>query len=361
MTPVIDQHEGLLFTQMVGDGCDRVGRVQAQAKARRHQLRDEPMVDRRRQVDEVDPVGETFLLHPGDCDREARLSDPARADEGHQRVRIQATHDCFNVVLAADQVLGLGQDGRLGHWIVGPDPHHLDRSDEPVSASDDRRNVGRSREGVVQGPPDAPDVDLQVPLVDEGARPGEIEQVVLPDLLARTRQQQMQDVAGPAAELDRPTRSRQERAARDELERAKQEGDVGDRSSPHWSRCLTFGTLSAVMNVQREAPRRYQRQYSSANSSRHHTSIRKQAFSDRGRMLEAGFRGEFAVNRVPSSSQHSYWGSLHESGLVKPSGHKEALGCPTLWVMTPRFLSQFGLQSLRDLPGSSLISGSATA
>ncbi len=52
---------------------------------------------------------------------------------------------------------------------------------------------------------------------------------------------------------------------------------------------------------------------------------------------------------------------LLESGLVKPSGRKEAPGRPTLWVTTPRFLSQFGLQSLRDLPGSSLIPESATA
>ena len=45
---------------------------------------------------------------------------------------------------------------------------------------------------------------------------------------------------------------------------------------------------------------------------------------------------------------------LLESGLVKPWGRKEAPGRPTLWATTPRFLSQFGLRSLRDLPGSHL-------
>ncbi len=35
---------------------------------------------------------------------------------------------------------------------------------------------------------------------------------------------------------------------------------------------------------------------------------------------------------------------LLESGLVKPWGRKEAPGRPTLWVTTPRFLSQFGLR-----------------
>ena len=48
---------------------------------------------------------------------------------------------------------------------------------------------------------------------------------------------------------------------------------------------------------------------------------------------------------------------LLESGLVKPWGRKEAPGRPTLWVTTPRFLSQFGLRSLRDLPGSHLTRG----
>jgi len=45
---------------------------------------------------------------------------------------------------------------------------------------------------------------------------------------------------------------------------------------------------------------------------------------------------------------------LLESGLVKPWGRKEAPGRPTLWVTTPRFLTQFGLRSLRDLPTSHL-------
>ena len=45
---------------------------------------------------------------------------------------------------------------------------------------------------------------------------------------------------------------------------------------------------------------------------------------------------------------------LLENGLVKPCGRKEAPGRPTLWATTPHFLSQFGLGSLRDLPGSHL-------
>ncbi|MFC7735648.1 SMC-Scp complex subunit ScpB [Roseomonas sp. GCM10028921] len=41
---------------------------------------------------------------------------------------------------------------------------------------------------------------------------------------------------------------------------------------------------------------------------------------------------------------------LLENGLVAPRGKKEAPGRPTLWATTPKFLEQFGLASLRDLP-----------
>jgi segregation and condensation protein B len=43
---------------------------------------------------------------------------------------------------------------------------------------------------------------------------------------------------------------------------------------------------------------------------------------------------------------------LMETGLIQPWGRKDAAGRPTLWVTTPRFLTQFGLKSLRDLPGA---------
>jgi len=47
---------------------------------------------------------------------------------------------------------------------------------------------------------------------------------------------------------------------------------------------------------------------------------------------------------------------LLETGLIQPWGRREVQGRPTLWVTTPRFLAQFGLRSLRDLPGSDLFS-----
>jgi segregation and condensation protein B len=47
--------------------------------------------------------------------------------------------------------------------------------------------------------------------------------------------------------------------------------------------------------------------------------------------------------------------SLLYAGLIEPRGRKETAGRPTLWATTPRFLSHFGLRSLRDLPGSHLL------
>lgn len=41
---------------------------------------------------------------------------------------------------------------------------------------------------------------------------------------------------------------------------------------------------------------------------------------------------------------------LLELGLVAPAGQLEAPGRPTLWATTTRFLEQFGLRSIKELP-----------
>ena len=54
--------------------------------------------------------------------------------------------------------------------------------------------------------------------------------------------------------------------------------------------------------------------------------------------------------------------ALLEHGLIQPKGHKEVPGRPTLWGTTQRFLEQFGLTSLRDLPKrEELVSAEAAA
>jgi segregation and condensation protein B len=42
--------------------------------------------------------------------------------------------------------------------------------------------------------------------------------------------------------------------------------------------------------------------------------------------------------------------ALLEHGLIAPRGRKEVPGRPVLWGSTPRFLEQFGLRALTDLP-----------
>jgi segregation and condensation protein B len=60
-------------------------------------------------------------------------------------------------------------------------------------------------------------------------------------------------------------------------------------------------------------------------------------------------RAEIEEIRGATLSQTSLE-ALLEHGLIAPKGHRETPGRPTLWGTTPRFLEQFGLRSLSDLP-----------
>jgi segregation and condensation protein B len=52
--------------------------------------------------------------------------------------------------------------------------------------------------------------------------------------------------------------------------------------------------------------------------------------------------------------------ALLELGLVAPRGRREVPGRPTLWGTTPKFLEQFSLKSLADLPRKEeLVTGDA--
>ncbi|RAI56022.1 SMC-Scp complex subunit ScpB [Roseicella frigidaeris] len=60
-------------------------------------------------------------------------------------------------------------------------------------------------------------------------------------------------------------------------------------------------------------------------------------------------RAEVEEIRGASLSQ-STLEALLEMGLIAPRGRKEVPGRPSLWGTTPRFLEQFGLRALTDLP-----------
>ncbi|APH54553.1 Segregation and condensation protein ScpB [Granulibacter bethesdensis] len=60
-------------------------------------------------------------------------------------------------------------------------------------------------------------------------------------------------------------------------------------------------------------------------------------------------RGEVEEIRGATLSQ-STLDTLLEAGLITPRGRKEVPGRPSLWGTTARFLEQFGLTSLTDLP-----------
>ena len=65
-------------------------------------------------------------------------------------------------------------------------------------------------------------------------------------------------------------------------------------------------------------------------------------------------RPEIEATRDVALGQSSM-DALLEAGLIQPVGRRAAPGRPTLWATTPRFLAQFGLRSLRDLPGAGLL------
>ena len=72
-------------------------------------------------------------------------------------------------------------------------------------------------------------------------------------------------------------------------------------------------------------------------------------------------RGEIEEIRGAGLSQATLE-ALLEHGLIAPKGQKEVPGRPTLWGTTPRFLEQFGLKALRDLPKrEELVSAEAAA
>lgn len=60
-------------------------------------------------------------------------------------------------------------------------------------------------------------------------------------------------------------------------------------------------------------------------------------------------RGEIEEIRGAALAQTTLE-ALLELGLIAPRGRREVPGRPTLWGTTPKFLEQFGLKALSDLP-----------
>lgn len=74
------------------------------------------------------------------------------------------------------------------------------------------------------------------------------------------------------------------------------------------------------------------------------------AWREREGHLGGTTRAEIEEARGGSALPQSGLDALLEAGLIAPRGQKPAPGRPTLWATTPRFLEQFGLRALADLP-----------
>jgi segregation and condensation protein B len=100
-------------------------------------------------------------------------------------------------------------------------------------------------------------------------------------------------------------------------------------------RFQTAGDLAWLMTEEKEEPRRLSKaaQETLAIIAYHQPVTRAEVEEIRG-----------------ASLSQTTLESLLELGLIAPRGRKEVPGRPSLWATTPRFLEQFGLRALSDLP-----------
>jgi segregation and condensation protein B len=101
-------------------------------------------------------------------------------------------------------------------------------------------------------------------------------------------------------------------------------------------RFQTAEDLAFLMTEQREEPRRLSRaaQETLAIVAYHQPVTRAEIEAIRGVAV-----GQGTLDR------------LLEAGWVQPKGRRDTPGRPLTWVTTPAFLSHFGLDSVKDLPG----------
>lgn len=98
----------------------------------------------------------------------------------------------------------------------------------------------------------------------------------------------------------------------------------------------TAGDLAHILRREREAPRRLSRAAveTLAIIAYHEPVSRAEIEAIRGAQVA---KGTLDV--------------LMEAGWVRPAGRRETPGRPLIYATTPDFLSHFGLESRRDLPG----------
>jgi len=137
----------------------------------------------------------------------AGLAHTSRTDQGQKMREVECTRHSFDIALPADQTAGGWQTGNYRPFIAlnvsGVGEFLLNLSYKLVSTPRDRRDVSCMRKGVFKDSAKTADVDLQIGTVDEYVGPREFDQLVLADLLASPRNEQMQNVQRSAAQLHR--------------------------------------------------------------------------------------------------------------------------------------------------------------
>lgn len=125
--------------------------------------------------------------------------------------------------LAADNVAQHRRPGHAGR--LRADRITLDLADAGlhlrdkfVTAPRHRRDVGGLNLRVAERAPQAPHIDLEIAVVEEGAGPGGLHQLILADELAGALHQRLEQLEGAAAHFDRLAIEKKKLAARHQPE-----------------------------------------------------------------------------------------------------------------------------------------------
>jgi hypothetical protein len=173
------------------------------------------------EVDEADAVATPWCKRLGDGHGNCRLADPACASQGHVPVVGQEIGDFDDFRFAtndAAQQWRIGQGKRIGKRQIVLDlaDAGLDIRDELVPAARHGGDVDGLDLGISQRTPQAPHVDLEIAVVEKGARPGRRHQLLLADQLAAALHQQLQELECAPAQFDGASVEKEQLAAGNE-------------------------------------------------------------------------------------------------------------------------------------------------
>lgn len=241
-----DQH--LPRSQIVDGRSQAVVRIAPDAEGRHQSGAEQRRVGDRCEIDEAHAVAALWRKCLGYSQGNRRLADSSCANQSHMPVAGQQTRDFVDFRFTTDdaaQQWRIGRGERFGERKIVLDLADADLHlrDELISAACHGRDVDGLDLGISQRTPQAPHVDLEIAVVEEGARPGGRHQLILADQLAAALHQQLQKLECASTQFDGAPFEKKQLAAGNESKRAEAVGELPPvcaplsylRGSPHCS------------------------------------------------------------------------------------------------------------------------------